>query len=59
MRFQYSLIVNISLMDSHLTFIFAMQLDMNERCVNGFSEKNIFRTNEAFQAQKLIRPHNS
>ena len=31
MRFQFSLIVKISLIDKHLTLIFGMQIDMNER----------------------------
>ena len=31
MRFQYSLILNISLIDKYLTLIFGMQISMNER----------------------------
>ena len=31
MRFQYSLIVNISLIDEYLSLIFGMQIGMNEK----------------------------
>ena len=31
MRFQYSLIVNITLIDKYLTLIFGMQIGMNKR----------------------------
>ena len=40
-RFHYSLIDNISVMNWHLTLIFYIQIDMNERIANLFSEKTL------------------
>ena len=53
MRFQHSLIVNISLMDWHLTLIFGKQIDMNEKKLyKRVFWKKFFETNGPFWAQK-------
>ena len=62
LRFQYSLIVNISIIDKYLTLIFGMYERKKEtrkawmketRFINRFSEKKFIWGNGSFWAQKL------
>ena len=58
-HFQYSLIVNISLMDWHLIlFFFFLHADRHDWTQHGLSEKNIFWSKRAILTLKMARPHN-
>ena len=62
MRFQYSVIVNIWLIDQYLTLIFGMQINMNEK--KNKAQQQVFWKNShlvkwAILGPKIVRPHNS
>ena len=61
MRFQYSLIINISLIDWFLTLVFGIQIGMNERKK---IHEQVFRKNSCLGkwiilGAKMAYPHNS
>ena len=61
MRFQYSLIIDIPLIDHHPTLIFGMWTGINEgtRLLTGFLEQILIVANKPFMTQKMVHPHNS
>ena len=52
-HFQYSLIVNISLMDWHLILFFFLHADRHDWTQHGLSEKNIFWSKRAILTLKM------
>ena len=61
MRFQYSLIVNTSLIDRYLTLIFGMYMGINDRnkvYQQAFWKKFVW-ANESILGPKMTHPHNS
>ena len=61
MRFQYSLVINISLIDEYLTLIFGIDRHewKKQGSLTGFVKKFSFQEMGAISGPKMVHPHNS